>query len=427
MISPYQISSSKSPLSAFRFPNPMPESPYPMLPFEEAIARVLAEVTPLGSETRPYDGALGMVLAQDVIATDPLPPFPASTMDGFAVIAAEGDGTRRLVGDQFAGYDAELTVGTGETARITTGAPLPHGADAVIMVEWSRAEGERVAFSRSVKAGDYVRPIGSDIAIGQVILSKGMRIGAAEIGLLATTGLVSVEVYRRPIVGVMSTGDELVEPHETPGAGQIRDSNRAALMAAVREAGAIPLDLGIAPDEADALYEFVIAGIARCDALITSGGVSMGERDLVKPLLAAHGTLHFGRVNFKPGKPTTFGTLQGKPFFALPGNPVSSLVCHELFVRPALRKMMGYPEKEQQRPRISVLLEQPLRHGSDRTECQRAIVQWDSERRLFTATTTGIQESSRLLSMVGANGLLILPHGQGDFPAGAMVEAIWLG
>lgn len=405
----------------------MPESPYPMLPFEEAIQRVLAEVVPLSTERRRYDAAIGMVLAQDVVAQEPLPPFPASTMDGFAVVAADGAETRRLVGDQFAGYDADLTVGVGETARITTGAPLPRGADAVIMVEWSREAAGEVAFSHAVRAGDYVRQTGSDIAIGQVILSKGMRLGAAEIGLLATTGLVEVEVYRRPMVGVMSTGDELVEPHETPGAGQIRDSNRAALMAAVREAGAEPLDLGIAPDEAMALHTFVMEGLAQCDALITSGGVSMGERDLVKPLLAQRGTVHFGRVNFKPGKPTTFGILHGKPFFALPGNPVSSLVCHEVFVRPALRKMMGYPEGEQQRPRLSVVLEQSLHHGSDRTECQRATLRWDTTQNTFVATTTGIQESSRLLSMVGANGLLILPHGQGDFPAGSVVEAIWLG
>lgn len=405
----------------------MRESPYPMLPFDEAIERVLAEVTPLSGETRRFDSALGMVLAQDVVAHDPLPPFPASTVDGFAVIAVDGAEARRLVGDQFAGYDAELTVNRGETARITTGAPLPRGADAVLMVEWSREANGIVAFDRAVKAGDYVRQIGSDIASGQVVLSKGMRIGAAEIGLLATTGLVDVQVIRRPIVGVMSTGDELVEPHETPGAGQIRDSNRAALMAAVREAGAEPLDLGIAPDEVNALYEFVMAGLARCDALITSGGVSMGERDLVKPLLAEYGTVHFGRVNFKPGKPTTFGTLSGRPFFALPGNPVSSLVSFEVFVRPALCKLMGLPESQQQRPRITATLEHDLRHGSDRTECQRAMVRWDKTLSRFIATTTGIQESSRLLSMVGANALLILPHGQGDFPAGSVVEAVWVG
>jgi molybdopterin molybdotransferase len=405
----------------------MPESPYPMLPFEDAIVRVLAEVAPLPSETRRFDAALGMVLAQDVVAHDPLPPFPASTMDGFAVIADDGAATRRLVGDQFAGDDANLTVGKGETARITTGAPLPRGADAVIMVEWSREEEGMVAFTHAVKTGDYVRQLGSDIATGQVVLSKGMRIGAAEIGLLATTGLVEVEVTRRPIVGVMSTGDELVEPHETPGAGQIRDSNRAALMAAVREAGAEAIDLGIAPDEVSALHDFVMAGLARCDALITSGGVSMGERDLVKPLLAEHGNVHFGRVNFKPGKPTTFGILHHKPFFALPGNPVSSLVSFEVFVRPALCKMAGAPAHQQQRPRITAVLEHTLRHGSDRTECQRAIVRWDRDKGQFTATTTGIQESSRLLSMVGANALLILPHGQGDFPAGSIVEAIWVG
>lgn len=405
----------------------MVESAYPMVPFNDAIQRVLAEIAPLPTELRPFDTAAGMVLAQDVTAQEPLPPFPASTVDGFAVIAADGAAARRLVGDQFAGYDAQLVVQQGEAARITTGAPVPQGADAVMMVEWSQLDGELVSFNRTIKAGDYIRSLGSDIAVGQVVLQRGMMLGAAEIGLLATTGLVEVSVYRRPVIGIMSTGDELVEPHENPAAGQIRDSNRAALIAVVRDAGAEAVDLGIAHDEVTALHEFVIAGLARCDALITSGGVSMGERDLVKPLIATHGTVHFGRVNFKPGKPTTFGTLYGKPFFALPGNPVSSLVTFEVFVRPAIRKLMGVVEGKQEHPRLEVKLASGIRHSSDRTECQRATLRWDSQQHCFVATTTGIQESSRLLSMLGANALLILPDGQGDFAAGSWVEAIWLG
>lgn len=405
----------------------MRESSYPMISVDEAIATVLDKVAALPVVARRFDEALGWALAEAVRATEPLPPFPASTVDGFAVIAAEGAAERELVGEQFAGYDAALRLGPGQAARITTGAPVPHGADAVLMVEWSEEAAGRVRFTRGVEAGAFIRPIGSDIAAGQVVLAAGARLGAAEVGLLATVGATSVPVHRRPVVGVMSTGDELVEPDASPGPGQIRDSNRFSLMAALREAGAKAVDLGIAPDSWEALTAFVEAGLTRCDALLTSGGVSMGELDLVKPLLEQRGTVHFGRVNTKPGKPVTFGTLDGKPFFAMPGNPVSSLVSFEVFVRPALRKMAGLPENQWQRPRVPALLDHPARHTADRTEFQRAILCFDAATGQFRATTTGIQESSRLLSMVGANALLILPHGQADFAAGEVVEAMVVG
>ncbi len=405
----------------------MRESPYPMISVEEALARVLANVAPLPVVERRFDQAQGWVLAEDVRASDPLPPFPASTVDGFAVIAAEGAAARELVGEQFAGYDAGLRLQPGQAARITTGAPVPEGADAVMMVEWSEEHAGRVAFTRTVGAGDFVRAVGSDIAQGQTILRAGTLVGAAEIGLLATVGAATVRVHKRPLVGVMSTGDELVEPEQTPGAGQIRDSNRFSLMAALREAGAEALDLGIAPDTYDHLLGFVEGGLARCDALLTSGGVSMGELDLVKPLLAELGTVHFGRVNTKPGKPVTFATMAGKPFFAMPGNPVSSLVSFEVFVRPALRRMMGLPDAQWFRPRVPALLEHPARHTAERTEFQRARLRFDAAERRFYASTTGNQESSRLLSMVGANALIVLPHGKADFAAGDEVEAMVIG
>ncbi|MGH2541670.1 MAG: molybdopterin molybdotransferase MoeA, partial [Ardenticatenaceae bacterium] len=369
----------------------------------------------------------GWVLAGDVRAAEPLPPFPAATVDGFAVVASDGPSARRIVGDQFAGYDAALRLQPGQAARITTGAPVPDGADAIMMVEWSREEEGRVSFTRSVKAGDFIRPIGSDIAEGEVILTHGTRLGAAEIGLLATAGATIVEVHRRPIVGVMSTGDELVEPDEPPGPGQIRDSNRFSLMAAVREAGAEPVDLGIAPDTWGALLAFIESGLDRCDALLTSGGVSMGELDLVKPLLEQRGRVHFGRVNTKPGKPVTFATLHDKPFFAMPGNPVSSLVSFEIFVRPAFRKMSGLPEPQWQRPRVPAILERAARHTANRTEFQRATLRYDPGDRHFYARTTGSQQSSRLLSMIGANALIVLPHGKADFEEGEEVETIMIG
>ncbi len=405
----------------------MRESPYPMIPVNEALKRVMTNVVPLPVVERRFDEALGWVLAEDVSAADPLPPFPASTVDGFAVVAADGAGERELVGEQFAGYDAELLIKPGQVARITTGAPVPNGADAVMMVEWSMEEAGRVKFTREVKAGDFIRPIGSDIAQGQLILKAGTRLGASEIGLLATVGTTNIRVHRRPVVGVMSTGDELVEPDQTPGPGQIRDSNRFSLMACLREAGADAVELGIAPDSRDKLREFMLAGLARCDALLTSGGVSMGELDLVKPLLEELGPVHFGRVNTKPGKPVTFATIDGKPFFAMPGNPVSSLVSFEVFVRPALRKMSGYPKSAWHRPRVPAILAHKTRHTAARTEFQRATIHFNPSARRFIARTTGSQQSSRLLSMIGANALIVLPHGKADFEAGEEVEAMMIG
>ncbi|MBA3534869.1 MAG: molybdopterin molybdotransferase MoeA [Ardenticatenales bacterium] len=403
----------------------MRESAYPMLEFDVALDRVLEHVPVLPGVERRFDEAQGWVLAEEICATEPLPPFPASTVDGFAVVAADGTAPRRLVGEQFAGHSIDLEITPGQAARITTGAPMPAGADAVMMVEWSHEEGGRVAFTRPVQPGDFIRPIGSDIASGEAVLLPGSRLGPTEIGLLAALGISKVQVHRRPVVGVMSTGDELVEPGVAPQSGQIRDSNRFSLIAALREAGMEPLDLGIVPDSWEALQAIIARGLARCDALLTSGGVSMGERDLVKPLLEQGGTIHFGRVNMKPGKPVTFATLEGKPFFALPGNPVSSLVSFEVLVRPALCKMSGLPAAAWQRPRFFAVLEQEVRHSPERPEFQRAHLRFARE--VIYASTTGNQASSRLLSMLGANALLFLTGGRGDFAAGESVEALFLG
>jgi len=398
----------------------MPESPYPMIPVDEAIAIILREVHPLPAQSLPFTEAAGCVLAEPVRAGDPLPPFPASTVDGYALIAADR-GPRRIVGDQMAGYVAGMRLSAGEAARVTTGAPVPSGADAVVMVEDTQEQDGLLTVNASLSAGDNIRPVGSDIAAGETVLEKGTLLRAAEIGLLATVGRAVVRVHPRPRVGVMSTGDEVVEPGQPLQPGQIRDANRYALMEAVRQAGGIPVDLGIVRDREDALARTIERGLAEADALLTSGGVSMGQLDLVKPYLARHGVLHFGRIRAKPGKPLTFGLLRGKPFFALPGNPVSALVTFEVFVRPALRQMAGHADLHH--PRRPVTLAHAVRHHPDRTEFQRAIITPRADGTL-TASTTGGQQSSRLLSLRGANGLLILPHSQGDFPAGAQVEAM---
>ncbi len=400
----------------------MPESPYPMIPVSEAIDIILQEVKVLSPLTVAFSNALGLVLAEDVFAADPLPPFPASVVDGYALIAAD-TGMRQIIGNQTAGYVADLQVQPGQAARVTTGAPIPPGANAVVMVEDTVERDGWLELTASAASGDNIRQTGVDIAAGQRVLSAGTALGPPEIGLLATIGRVTVRVYPRPKIGVMSTGDELVPPEQKPKAGQIRDANRFALMGAIQQAGGIPLDLGIVPDKPDGLAQTIQRGLAETDALLTSGGVSMGQLDLVKPWLAEHGTLFFGRVNTKPGKPTTFGVLKGKPFFAMPGNPVSALVSFEIFVRPALLKMAGHSQLH--RPRQQVTLNHKIRHSPDRTEFQRATITRQPDGS-YTAVSTGAQASSRLLSMLGANALIVLPHGQEDFSAGSVVEAVIL-
>ncbi|MFQ6014831.1 MAG: gephyrin-like molybdotransferase Glp [Anaerolineae bacterium] len=399
------------------------ESKYPMIPVEEALRIVLEHTPVLEPRAVPFDRALGLVLAEDIRADEDMPPFPASAKDGYAVVAADRSPMRRLVGEQTAGFVADLRVEPGTAARITTGAPLPPGADAVVMVEFTEEYGDQVAIRKRVKAGDDVRPAGQDIARGELVLRRGTLLGAAEVGLLATIGYTVVKVYPHPKVAVLSTGNELVEPHQTPGPGEIRDSNRYALLAAVERAGAESISLGMARDEVKELEAKVREGLDKADVLLTSGGVSMGKLDLVKPLLERLGTVHFGRVFMKPGKPVTFATVGERLVFALPGFPVSSQVAFELFVRPALLKMAGHARL--QRPRREVILTHDIRHSRDRTEYQRAAV--TSRDGQYYATTTGSQVSGRLLSMVGANALLRLPHGHGDFAVGQKVEAILIG
>ncbi|GIX48751.1 MAG: molybdopterin molybdenumtransferase MoeA [Candidatus Tectimicrobiota bacterium] len=393
-----------------------------MITAEEALAIVLRHVQPLAPQVQPLLEALDCVLAQDVVAQEDLPPFPCSAKDGFAVIARDASNPRRLIGEQTAGYVAGLRVEPGTCVRITTGAPLPPGADAVIMVEDTQEANGMVTLLRPVAPGADVRPVGQDVAKGERVLAAGTCLGPQEIGLLASLGHSSVLVYPRPRVGVLSTGNEVVEPETPPRPGQIRDSNRYALMAALRRAGAQPVSLGIAPDEEAALTAVIDEALATCDAVITSGGVSMGKLDLIKPLLARRGQVHFGLVNMKPGKPLTFATVEGKPVFALPGFPVSSLVSFELFVRPALRKMSGH--RLLLRPRVPVTLAEAIRGDAGRPEFHRAVV-W-RENGGYKARSTGLQSSGRLLSMVGANALLVLPQQDRPFQAGETVMAILL-
>jgi molybdopterin biosynthesis enzyme len=382
------------------------ERRYGILPASRAAEIVLAQTPILSTERVRTVEAQGRVLAETVVSSEQMPPFPAATVDGYAVLADDPAEWRTVLSDVLAGQADGARVGPGATARIMTGAPLPPGADAVVMFEQTDEREDRVRLKRPVRRGDNLRPVGIDLEVGQTVLAAGALLGPAEIGLLATLGIAEVAVHRRPRVAVLSTGDELVEPDAPLRPGAIRDSNRYALMAAAREAGAEAISMGMARDD-----------------VITSGGVSVGTRDLIKPILESLGTVHFGRIALKPGKPLTFATVGEKLAFGLPGNPVSALVTFEVFVRPTLLKMQG--RRAVQRPRVEVEVEHSLARTPDRTEYQRALVRWQSGR--LTAGSTGSQISSRLLSMVGANALLEIEPGEGTVPAGTRVPALLVG
>ena len=398
--------------------------PERMIHPDEARATIFQYLRRLPRERISLRESAWRVLSDDLVATEDQPPFPAATMDGYAVVADDPSPWREIVGRQSAGHVADLEVGLGTAAWITTGAPVPSGATAVVPVEATEIADEHVIVHQErVESGENIRPIGVDLARGSVVLTRGSHLGAAEMGLVASLGVDPVEVVRRPKVSVLSTGNELVEPDETPGPGQIRDANRFSLIAALQEAGADVVWAGRGPDDVDALRSSLIDRIAESDVVITSGGVSMGDLDLIKPLLSELAKVHFRRVFMKPGKPFNFATSGDTLIFSLPGNPVSALVGFEIFIRPALRTLLGATEID--RPRARVLLDHSVR-PSDRIEFQRAVTRVDSEGRL-RASTTGPQASSRLASLVGANALIVVPPGADPICEGSHVEAILVG
>eukprot|EP00644_Phytophthora_capsici_P012202 jgi/Phyca11/550651/estExt2_Genewise1Plus.C_PHYCAscaffold_380107 len=345
-------------------------------------------------------------------------------MDGYAVIAADGVGTFPVVERIAAGYVPANTLEPGQVAYITTGSPVPDGADAVVKIEdTSSVEGSEnlekeaaVNILKAVKAGQNIRPIGSDISPGEVLVHACELVSAAELGLLATAGVTEVIAHRKPVVGVLSTGSELVEAFQgTTTPGKIRDSNRPMLLALLSGWGATTLNLGVCSDQKQALKTTILKALEKVDVLITSGGVSMGEHDLIKPLLEEMGTVHFGRLLMKPGKPTTFATLEmqnkRKLVFALPGNPVSSFTTCHLLVHPALRRLRGFPISKCYHTKVHAALTHPIKLDAERPEFHRAHLEWDSKQHKFLATSTGRQISSRLLSCRNANALLCLPTG----------------
>lgn len=399
-------------------------SAYPLVSVPDALATILERAQPLAlREMVDLRQARGRFLASDVLADQDLPGLPRSSVDGYAVSSADTSDEREVLEEVTAGRLAHAQVRPGTAVRIMTGGTLPEGADAVVMVEDVEETDGRAALQRLPRTGENVHPPGMDLAGGQTVLSAGTRVGAAEVGILATVGHARVEVFRRPRVAVLATGDELVDPDQDPPPGSVRDSNRFALMAAAEEAGAEVVWQARGHDLEDDLERLVREGLSQADVLLTSGGVSMGTRDLIKPILDRLATIHFGRINFKPGKPLTFGTTaEGKLAFGLPGFPVSSLVTFEVFVRPALLKLGG--ARDVLRPRVAARLEQEVRPDAIRLEYQRATVRW--ERDGFVARTTGLQASSRLLSIVGSNALLEIEAGEQPLAAGTIVQALLL-
>jgi len=392
-----------------------------MLSVEEALEQILAKVRPLPTERVDLVASLGRVLAETVRSTRVIPPWPNSSMDGYAVRASDTHPGAALtvVGRIVAGALPDRPIGTGETMRIFTGAPLPGGADAVVAQEDVDAAEPRVRLRAAAERGANVRPAGEDVQAGDLVLEPGTVIGPAEIGLLATLGHSQVEVSRRPRVAVLSTGSELADLGVEPGPAQIPNSNSYSLMAQVMEAGGTAVNLGVAPDRLDVIAERIRRG-AEADVLVSSAGVSVGDLDLVRDALVAAGAeLHLWKVNMRPGKPITFGTLGHRPVFGLPGNPVSAMVTFELFVRPAL--LAAQRRRRLNRPRVhAIAAERIVNRGSRRGYLRVSLEEREGR---WRARLTGDQGSGILRSMVAADGLAVLA-GDTTLNAGAEVEVI---
>ncbi|HET8842717.1 MAG TPA: gephyrin-like molybdotransferase Glp [Ktedonobacteraceae bacterium] len=401
-----------------------------MISVEEALERILNEISPLPITSVPLDEALGLVLAEDVVAHEDMPPFANSAMDGFALRSQDSQSVSgvpprlRVTGSIAAGYMPEHAVEAGTAMRIMTGAPVPPGADAVIQVELTNSaspESDEVEILQEVSPGNNIRPAGEDMRNGQTILKQGSEIGPWEIGVLATLGLALVPVIRRPQVAILGTGDEIIDIDQPLQPGKIRNSNSYLLEAAIRQAGATPVRLGIARDTVESLREKFSQALGS-DLIITSGGVSVGDFDLVKDIMAEQGQINFWRINMRPGKPVAFGRMGSTPLLGLPGNPVSAAVTFELFGRPLLRKMLGYTRLL--RPQVDVNVADGVGEKAGRRHYVRAHVQWQDGH--FVAHTTGNQGSNIMTSLLGANALIIVPEGETIVQAGGTARAIML-
>jgi molybdopterin molybdotransferase len=405
-----------------------------VIPYAEARALVVGACAPRPPRRLDLDDALGCVLAEAVVAAEPVPPFANTAMDGYAVRAAditdasEGRPARlTVVGTVAAGSAPATAVGHGEALRIMTGAPFPAGADTVAIVEVTESDGDAVLVRAPSAPGAHVRAAGEDLPAGSEVFPAGTVLGPGHLGVLASAGLGRVLAHPPVSVGVVSTGDELVEPGA--GAelrpGQIRDSNRHTLLGLLRRDGAVAVDLGIVGDDEAAIRRTLEDGVAACDAVLTSGGVSMGDFDYVKKVLDELADMRWMQVAIRPAKPLAFGVVGTTPVFGLPGNPVSSMVSYELFARPALRRMTGHAEADLDRPRLRAVVDEPLRRRRDeRVDHIRVRARFGADGRCHIAPTGG-QGSHQLRAMALADALAIVAEGDG-VAAGDEVEVMLL-
>ncbi|MBF0628604.1 MAG: molybdopterin molybdotransferase MoeA [Magnetococcales bacterium] len=398
-----------------------------MISFEEAYSRVLADTRPVTEVmSLPVEAALGRVLSAPVLAPAHVPNHDNSAMDGYGIrcadIAAEGVTTLTVVADLPAGDRLERTLGAGEAVRIMTGAPIPPGCDGVVMQELVQRNGDRVVVPAGRKPGENIRPAGEDIRAGAEVLPKGCRLRPAHLGLLTSLGFATIEVFRKPVVALLSTGNEVVEPGRSLLPGQVYDSNRSGLRAALQALGVEVLDLGLVRDDRAAIAAALARGGAEADAVITTGGVSVGDHDLVKEMLEGQGSIHFWQVAMKPGKPQAYGQLGRARFFGLPGNPVSGLVVFLLMVRPALLRMMGALDEPPRKMRA--LFRGTLHKKHNRKDFLRGVAHFGAEG--VWVETTGPQGSGILTSFARANVLILLPEEPLRLVDGDLVWIQWI-
>ncbi|HVP78043.1 MAG TPA: gephyrin-like molybdotransferase Glp [Thermodesulfobacteriota bacterium] len=386
-----------------------------MISFEKALDNILSRIQPLGLEKVVLLESLGKIIGEDIYAKRDIPPLDNSAMDGYAVKfedvrESSKDHPTRLtvIEDLPAGSVSKKTVGKGQAIRIMTGAPIPKGADTVVPVEETKKEDGSAFILKGTSSGENIRRAGEDVKEGDRVISKGDMIRPAEVGMLASVGRSSVLVYQKPLVAILCTGDELVDIDENLGESKIISSNSYTLAAQVKDCGADPVQLGIARDRKEEIREKLRQGI-RADVIISSAGVSVGDYDFSKDALGDLGMeMAFWQVSMKPGKPLAFGTIQGKPVFGLPGNPVSSMVSFEEFVRPSLLKMMGH--RQIFRPVVEAVLQEEIKKTAGRRHFIRAFISFKEGS--YFATTTGDQGSGILMSMLKANGLIMIPEEQ---------------
>ena len=385
-----------------------------------AIVEAVALAHPTQGERAPLSRALGRVLAQDLVASIALPGFDNSAMDGYALRSVDGTAPRRVVGEQFAGGRGEFRIGGGECLRITTGATLPEGADAVLMKENARVDGDIVVPTQAVRANQHVRRKAEDVAVGDTVLEAGIVLDASKLSLAAALGHHDLLVRRRPTVAVFTTGDELRAPGQPLGPGEIYDSNRVLLQALLMAEGYEPVAWPVLPDNPDAMAGALKDAAFSFDLVLTCGGVSAGEKDFLPEFLEREGLVHFWKVLMRPGMPVLFGRLGEAHFLGLPGNPVSVLATFLTLARPLLDTLQG---RGRPRPRLHARLTAPVSKSHERLEFLRGVLACD-DRGQLQVTPNPADGSHRLLAAAQSNALVVLAEGAGQWPEGTLMEVL---